>query len=166
MLRRIVACFFLLVIAPPAGWADAVSDCTANGPLDIRLNACTRLIELEPNNATGYENRAFVYMARGDQGRAIADYTKAIEINPNNPDAYNRRGSSYSFKGDNQRAIADFDRVIALNPNYAPGYFNRGSVYENMGDKQRAIADYQMSLKINPGSTSARKALSRLGAAP
>ncbi|MFT7587359.1 MAG: tetratricopeptide (TPR) repeat protein, partial [Cellvibrionaceae bacterium] len=55
-----------------------------------------RAIELNPEDATAYNNRGNSYSNQGDEERAIADYDRAIELNPEEATAYNNRGHSYS----------------------------------------------------------------------
>jgi tetratricopeptide (TPR) repeat protein len=59
-------------------------------------------IELSPTtarpSAIPYRKRGEAYKAKGDLGRAIADYNKAIEIDPRDAISYRNRGYAYYLK--------------------------------------------------------------------
>ena len=54
------------------------------------------------------------YRAKGENDKAIADYTEAIRLEPENAQAYHGRGSAYEAKGDHKRAEADFAEAKKL----------------------------------------------------
>ena len=60
------------------------------------------------------DNRANAHRVKGDNDRAIADYTDAIRLDPNFVTAYYNRGVTYRAKGDSDRAIADYTAAITL----------------------------------------------------
>ena len=53
------------------------------GQMDRAIEAYSRAIELDPNDAMAYTNRGNAHGDKGDLDLAIADYTKAIELDPN-----------------------------------------------------------------------------------
>src|SRR5438105_4313303 len=53
-----------------------------------------------------YHSRGVAYKAKGDNDRAIADYSEAIRDDPKHGFGYDNRGVAYKAKGDNDRAIA------------------------------------------------------------
>jgi tetratricopeptide (TPR) repeat protein len=89
---------------------------------------------LDPNNSQALNSRGFAYASKGDNDRAIADYTEAIRLDPNNSQALNNRGFAYASKGDNDRAIADYNEAIRLNPQYAAAFCNRGRAKLKIND--------------------------------
>ena len=56
--------------------------------------------------------RGNLWLARGDNDRAISDFSVALGLDPNNTDAYVNRGVAWYAKDDNDRAIADYDMAI------------------------------------------------------
>jgi tetratricopeptide (TPR) repeat protein len=97
----------VLVSATEPVLADNESDCFQQKDPQLRVKACSGIIERDPNDATAYHNRAVAYGLAGDVDHAIADYTKTIEIKPDNAAAYENRGRAYASKGDYTRALAD-----------------------------------------------------------
>ena len=85
-------------------------------------------IQLKPDYAEAYNDRAFAYYLKGDFERAIADYTRAIELRPNYPKAYNSRGVVYMAGGYGAaKSVPDFDRAIELKPDFRYAYINRAN---------------------------------------
>jgi tetratricopeptide (TPR) repeat protein len=70
-------------------------------------------------DANAYYSRGVAHYNKGDNDRAIADFSQAIKLNPKNVQAYVARGDVYSKKGDDDRAIADFTQAIQLDPKNA-----------------------------------------------
>jgi Tfp pilus assembly protein PilF len=67
-------------------------------------------------NARAYLKRGITYRGKGDNDRAIADFTQAIQLDPKSTQAYVNRGFAYDDKGDDDRAIADYSQAIQLDP--------------------------------------------------
>lgn len=60
-----------------------------NGQADLAISGYTKLIEIDPENASDhYAMRGGLYNAKGQYNKAISDCNKAIEINPTNAHAY------------------------------------------------------------------------------
>ena len=98
----------------------------------------------------GYGERGYAYQAKGDNDRAIADYTSSIRLDSNNNAALTARGNAYWAKGDFDRAIADYDQVIQLDPTYVLAYYNRSLAYRAKGDLDRVIADCSQAIALYP----------------
>jgi tetratricopeptide (TPR) repeat protein len=88
------------------------------GNCDAAITAYSRAIELNPNFAEAYNNRAYTYMVKKDYADALTDLDKAIELRPNYVNALMSRGDihNYYYNIDYDRAIADYDRVLAQGP--------------------------------------------------
>ena len=77
----------------------------------------TRPSGIEPEIYIAYNARGNCLHGKGDNDRAIADYTEAIRLDPKYANAYNNRGVSLQAdKGDYDRAIADYNEAIRLDP--------------------------------------------------
>jgi lipoprotein NlpI len=173
--QRVDACTALIesgrVFGRGLGWAYE-SRCAAYNDgkaSDYAIADCTQAILREPT-ARGFSNRGNAYFAKGDNDKAIADYSQAIQLNPKDAVAFNNRGSAYLAKGNSDRAIADYSQAIQLNPRDAGAYNNRGNAYYAKGDNERAIADSSQVIQLD--SKNARAYLERglanlyLGALP
>ncbi|RTM10829.1 MAG: tetratricopeptide repeat protein [Bradyrhizobiaceae bacterium] len=150
MLRKLLYCIALLVLAGPAAASDRVK-----GEADAAIATASEAIRRDPRDANAYYNRGNAYAARGDAERAIADYSTAVRLDPAHANAYYNRGNGYANRGDTERAIADYTATIRLDPAYANAYYNRGNAYSNKGNADRAIADYTEAVRLHPTNANA-----------
>ena len=110
---RIVAATSLVLVSG-AVLADDKGDCLDSKDHDLRIKACSAMIEHNPKDVVAYHNRGEAYGLKGDIDRSISDYTKAIVLDPNYVPAYNSRGRAYVSKGDYVRAVDDVTRAAEL----------------------------------------------------
>src|ERR1700751_328528 len=93
--RATMASTLLLAISLSAAWAadqNVWDECNQTGDTGASIAACTQIVqaseETTTNRAIAYYVRAGAYKTRGDNDRAIADYTRAIEANAHYADGY------------------------------------------------------------------------------
>ena len=153
--QRADACTALIesgkVFGRGLGWAYE-SRCAAYNDgkaSDYAIADCTQAILREPT-ARGHSNRGNAYYVKGDNDKAIADYSEAIRLNPKDAAVFSHRGSAYLAKGQHDRAIADYSQAIQLDPKDATAFNNRGNAYYANGEHERAIADYNQVIQIDP----------------
>jgi tetratricopeptide (TPR) repeat protein len=60
------------------------------------------------------EQRAYVYGWKGDNDKALADYSRVIELEPADPENWSLRGQHYHDTREYDKAIADFDQSYRL----------------------------------------------------
>jgi tetratricopeptide (TPR) repeat protein len=147
----------VLVASWPAEASPAASDdvaICANGATDVKIAACTRLIQSSHRKgrdlAAAYGERGAASYRKGDYSRAIADLTEAVRLNPKLAGAYDNRGSAYDAIGDQSHALADYDRAILLDPNFGAAYRHRGFVYYAQAELGRARADFDQAIRVSP----------------
>ena len=121
-----------------------------SGQYSESINAFNKVIELEPQNADAYGNRAVSYSRIGNYQKAIEDFNKAIEINPKFADAYGGRGFAYDNIGNNKQAIVDYTKAIEINPKLVDAYDHRGTAYGEDGNYKQAIKDFNEAINIDP----------------
>ena len=150
-----------LVFASLLAWAPAFGagqndydDCMQHADQDRTIAGCSRIIEdigdSNRNRRIAYDNRGIAWHTKGDNDRAIADYTEAIRLNPKDALAYDNRGTAWRDKGNRERALADYNIAIRLNLNNAAAFNNRGNLWREKGGNRRAIADYNEAIRIDP----------------
>ena len=164
-MKRIVTLFnlfvvamFLLVPSQVLGvedWFERGNAFLKSKRYGDAIKAFSEIIRTNPRDADAYNNRGVVWHHKGDDDRAIADYTKALDIDPLFSNAYNNRGVAWFHKGDDDRAIADYTEAVEINPRYANAYNNRGGAWHRKGEYGRAIADYTKALELNPNYANA-----------
>jgi membrane associated rhomboid family serine protease/tetratricopeptide (TPR) repeat protein len=121
---------------------------------DTKIGSCTALIQSDPERARdrafAFNNRGVAWLAKGDNDRAIADFTEAIRFDPKNSWTFNNRGWAFNKKSDYDRALADLDEAIRLDPKSDVAYFNRSVSYNGKRDYDRAISDLDVSIRLMP----------------
>jgi tetratricopeptide (TPR) repeat protein len=111
---------------------------------DKAIGEYIRAIELNPDLAEAYNNRAYASYSKYDgTGNPLADLNRALELRPEFPHAYNTRGCVYMAGGQPDKAIADFNRAIQLQPDYPRAYRNRANAHLRKGHIGLAIADFE-----------------------
>lgn len=102
--------------------------------------------------ANAFVDRGTLHLVRGDNAKAVSDFTQAIKADPALASAYNDRGVALSALHRQAEAIGDFSKALALKvekPDQV--YFNRAMAYEDTGDTRLAYLDYRKAAELNPG---------------
>ncbi|XP_077251067.1 serine/threonine-protein phosphatase 5-like [Tasmannia lanceolata] len=77
----------------------------------------SQAIELNPQSAVYWANRALAHTKLEEYGSAIQDATKAIEVDPRYSKGYYRRGAAYLAMGKFKDALKDFQQLKKICPN-------------------------------------------------
>ena len=146
----------------------------------------SRVLNLNPDLDTVYNNRGAAKSELGDYIGAIEDYNKAIQLSPSDPKAYYNRGRVQGLIGESkvdqgvlmdarhyyQMAIDDYTEVINQDPQYSIAYNNRGWTQYLLGQLetkqgnttaaqnlyQEAVSDSHEALRLKPKSAKSRAA--------
>lgn len=94
----------------------------------------SRALELRPDLAAAYVNRAIVWYEQGEFERAIVDCDKAIRLAPTLAEAWNNRSLAWYRSGHYEKAKADFDQTIKLEQFYGNAMI------------MRPVADIEMAI--------------------
>ena len=110
----------------------------------------TRRSPSTPSSPRRTTTAAYVWHAKQEYDKAIADYDQAIALDPKLAMAYNNRGTPGTPSRTYDKAIADYDQAIALDPKYAMAYSNRGNAWYAKQAYDKAIADYDQAIALDP----------------
>lgn len=88
-----------------------------DGELRKGIATFTRIIEVKPGFAEGWNKRATLYFLAGDYRNALADCDQVIKRNPDHFGALAGYGQIYLKLEDYERALAYFRRALKVNPN-------------------------------------------------
>ena len=110
----------------------------------------SKALEIDPELAGAYSNRAFARRELNDEQGAIADYSKAIDKNPLFADAIYARGCLKLDMGDYSCSIADFSKALQIDSHRWDFYMNRGIARHKSKDYKGAIIDFSKALEIDP----------------
>jgi tetratricopeptide (TPR) repeat protein len=149
----------IIVISASTARADTNSDCLQSDTVDLKLTACTSLIdgrELTRHNlAVAYYNRGIAYMTKNEYDRAIADYGEAIALDPKFAPAYSNRGFAYASKHEFERILADLNTAGDPDRKAVPADRNRGKAYWDTDDFGRVVADFTRAIDLDPKAATA-----------
>ena len=121
------------------------------GDYEAALQDYARAIELQPDRAFFYSERAAIHRELGhDLNAALQDYNRAIELAPQEGDLFYRRGRAHRSMGNHEAALEDYARAIELQPNSVTNYAARGQVHYQMGDYEAALQDNNRAIELAP----------------
>jgi len=81
-----------------------------------------KAIEINPEYAGAYHNRALDYVSIGDFENAIPDFSKVMEIEPNNGQIYNDRAVAYYRLKQYNKSWEDVQKAKELGYEVHPGF--------------------------------------------
>ncbi|MFW6105173.1 MAG: tetratricopeptide repeat protein [Chloroflexota bacterium] len=123
---------------------------------DEAITEYTKAIELNPQFAGVYANRAVAYSQKDEYHLAIVDCEKAMELNASITldttvaNAYMDRGLSYIKEGNYDKAIRDYTKAIEIDPENFFAYAFRAKAYGYKDEYDLAIADYSKAIELAP----------------
>jgi tetratricopeptide (TPR) repeat protein len=123
---------------------------SASGDYDGAMADFSRALELDPQSADAYLQRADAKEKKGDDDGAIADFNQALTLEPKNVQAYLNRGTARKNNGDLDGALADFSQAIEIDPNNPAAYAHRAGARGIMDDANGEIADLTRVLELEP----------------
>jgi tetratricopeptide (TPR) repeat protein len=126
------------------------------GDLTRALVDYTKVVELDPNSAESYTNRANVRLSYGDQKGAIEDFSRAIELQPALAEAHSNRAYAHLKSGEMDAAWRDCRRALDLNPNSGWAQGVRGMLYLEEAKFQEAIDNFKNWARFSAASADAR----------
>jgi tetratricopeptide (TPR) repeat protein len=88
-----------------------------SGDLREAIATFTRIIELKPDFAEGWNKRATLYFLTGEYRKSLADCAEVIKRNPNHFGALAGYGQIYLRLEDYRHALDYFRRAFEVNPN-------------------------------------------------
>jgi tetratricopeptide (TPR) repeat protein len=112
-------------------------------------------IEVKPDYAYAYNDRASAKRAINDLKGAIIDYEKALSLNPSFVFVYNNLGSVYRVSKNYDKAIEYYTKAMTAKPDYLIALNNRGAAKLESGKLDDAKKDFEDVLKKDPKNSQA-----------
>jgi tetratricopeptide (TPR) repeat protein len=100
-----------------------------------------RAIELQPDFADAFGNRANVLSNLGRHEQALAGYDRALALRPGSHEDWTNRGAVLEDLDRFEEALASYDRAIALRSDFAGAHYNRGNTLRELSQIESAAAD-------------------------
>ena len=114
------------------------------------MKAFDKAIEIDPNYAKAYAQRAVIYADRRQYLKALKESEQAIKLDPNLAWGFNSRGVAHTGLMNYQEAIQDFNKALELEPRYAWPYCNRSWAYFMLKNYDRAAEDASKAIELAP----------------
>ena len=109
-------------------------------------------LKTSPSGSTIHNNVGNVYSVKGDQEKAVEEFSRAIEINPNYGDAYHNRGNVYYQLQKMPEAAENYRKALEINPNLWQSHQNLAAVYYSQGRYDLAHEEIKKAMEISPGN--------------
>lgn len=116
----------------------------ARGDLAHALADLDRACMLAPNNATCFDARALVRLARSELEPAASDYDIALRLDPGLVHARLGRAHVRALRKDRAGALADLDLLDEQLPKQQQSRWQLAGAYVELGEPARAIAQYDL----------------------
>jgi tetratricopeptide (TPR) repeat protein len=113
------------------------------------IEACKRVLHINPNHAIAYYNLGLAYYSLGFYKDAIEAFKQAIRIDPDYVNAYYNLGNACNSLGFYKDAIEAFKQAIRIDPNDAESYNNLGIAYGSLGFYKDAIEAFKQAIRID-----------------
>lgn len=84
--------------------------------LDLAMQVLDAVVELAPEDAEGWHQRALLNFTRKDYQHALADLRRALAIDPNHYKALNGLGVVLEAMGDKKGALEAYRKALRVNP--------------------------------------------------
>lgn len=130
-----------------------------DGDADTALTHFNRTIELNPEHAKAYSNRAALSVQAGDYQSALRDYGEAITIDPDLAVAHTGRGRVCHMLGNMDEGLQHLDAAAILSPQDAMIATGRGDLLTDLGHYGQALAAYERAIVLEPESPAAYRNL-------
>jgi len=130
-----------------------------NGENEDAVAAFTRALEIDPNMATGYMNRGYVYNDMRFATKAEHDFRKALELNPKYGEAH--LGLAYALLQlrRSQAALKEAEIAGTLLPESDSLHLAKAEAFRQRGMMARAEDEYGAALRFNPNEVTTYLAL-------
>ena len=120
------------------------------GNLMRALEAYSAALRLNPQLASGYAARGYVYYVFQNPNPALADLNRAIKLDPEMAAAYHYRGLVLAHIDNTDGAVLNLTKAIQLDPNLVNAYYDRARVNFEQEDVDAAIEDLSTAITLDP----------------
>lgn len=108
-----------------------------------------KAIELDPDNATAYNDRGSMRNRVGDLDGALADFDQTLRLDPGHAMAMLNRGLALWDKGSLDQGIAAISGSIERNPRIAQAWLIRGIAFYCKRDWAAALSDFKKADEVD-----------------
>jgi tetratricopeptide (TPR) repeat protein len=121
----------------------------ALGRAELALDDFSKVIQMRPEGAEAYVDRAAARLGQEDYAGVVADCGEALKRDARIAVAYNMRGQALRHQGNLEGALEDLNRAVELAPDQS-NYFQRAATFQLLGRHKLALADLNEVIAIKP----------------
>ena len=114
------------------------------------LQYLNQALDIAPDNASLFYDRAILFQAQGEYKVAIQNYNLTLFLNPYYTNAYLDRGLCFEAVGEYDSAFKSYELALAVEPSFASAWYNKGNLLKTKGFFQLAHHCYTVAIAINP----------------
>ena len=113
------------------------------------ITILTNLLLTDSLNAGLLEDRAELYLQKGNIDHALRDLQAALELTPDNPDLFILLSDIYFVLGQTDNSIASLKKSIRLEPRNTIPYLKLSEIYLKLDDARTAIQYADEAINLN-----------------
>jgi tetratricopeptide (TPR) repeat protein len=117
------------------------------------LHSFEQAIQLEPELAEAYFNKAVCLQILNQPTEAFAALNQAIQLEPGNVSLKWLKASLLAESEDPDQAILELDQIIGEHPDAAEAWQFRGMIHQRMGNLELAKRDFDRVIELRPMET-------------
>lgn len=131
--------------------------------IEPALAACERATELDPKDASGWNNLGWIRLTAGDDPEGALDALRhAVDLDGTEVRYRNNLAYAQAAAGDHRAAL----RTFLTTGTPADAHYNVGTAFERAGDEVTALTYYRRALKYDRDHLLASEAVARATGAP
>ena len=110
----------------------------------------TNAIDLDPENATAWGQRAYARMMLGQYEDALTDIRTRMELTPDEDWPVFVESRIFYEMQDYEQALVSADRAIEMDPDWFYSRRLRARIYRGLGEPELASIDYDAAIQLEP----------------
>lgn len=162
MLTRYLLTALVFSVATTASADDADLCRLGATPLDERVAACTRLLDVTDDRVLAMVNLGRAYETNDAYEDALTWYDQALALDPDSEAALGRRSVTLGHLERWDEAETDLRRLIEVRPDSTWGHYRLGFVLSRMGRNEEAVEVLERSVALGPNYSFAWGMLGRV----
>ena len=127
----------------------------ALGLFEQAATAFTKITQLNPRFAAGFNNRGVAIMELGHPLQAIDDFHQVLRLAPNDIEATSNLGTAYHAIDQLDKAIMHYEQALRIDPNHLKSLLNMAQTLSDLGHRFEALRKLDEALLIDPNSARA-----------
>ncbi|KPA09869.1 glycosyl transferase group 1 [Candidatus Magnetomorum sp. HK-1] len=131
---------------------DQAIQWTDQGDPQKAMKCYEQLIQIQPNNATAFNNMGILFNQFSQYENASICYKQAIRIKADYSNAWFNWGNVLKNQEQYKQAIDKYTNAIKFNPNFFQAYNNLGECWAALENFDAATQSYTKAIQINPNA--------------